>query len=85
MIEGAVWSSHTVDEVSEVQALLLQAYRHIGEPDSLYGACSSSLTASSSSSSKRSTRLSLYEHEGDWHKALGMSAMANSLLIVYHI
>ena len=63
-----------IDEAAELQALLLEAYRHIGEPDSLYGA-SSSITNPcnpSSTSGSHTTRLSLYEHEGDWHKSLSM-------------
>eukprot|EP00731_Ephydatia_muelleri_P031937 Em0023g444a len=47
-----------------VQDLLLEACRNIGEPDSLYGACSTlSLDAR--------TLLTLYEHEGQWQAALG--------------
>jgi len=62
-----------VDEASELQHLLLEAYRHIGEPDSLYGVGFSFTNSSSSKSSgvgSHSTRLSLYEHEGDWLRAL---------------
>ncbi len=51
------------DEASDVQSLLLEAYRHIGEPDSLYGVCSTHVTDDR-------TRLLLYEHEGEWHKSL---------------
>ena len=60
-----------MDETSELQCLLLEAYRHIGEPDSLYGACSSfTNTSNKSFVGSHSTRLSLYEHEGDWQRAL---------------
>ena len=51
------------DDVSDLQTLLLEAYRHIGEPDSVYGACSTHVA-------NDTTRLLLYEHEGEWHKSL---------------
>ena len=51
------------DDVSDVQTLLLEAYRHIGEPDSVYGACSTHVA-------NDTTRLFLYEHEEEWHKSL---------------
>lgn len=57
----------SLDEVSDVQTHLLEAYRHIGEPDSLYGACSAHVT-------NDTTRLLLYEHEGEWHKSLSKSS-----------
>ena len=47
-----------------VQDLLLEACRNIGEPDSLYGACSTL-------SLDERTLLTLYEHEGQWQAALG--------------
>ena len=50
-------------DVPDVQTLLLEAYRHIGEPDSMYGACATHVA-------KDTTRLLLYEHEGEWHKSL---------------
>lgn len=53
----------SADATSDVQSLLLEAYRHIGEPDSLYGACSTHVA-------NNTTRLLLYEHEGEWHKSL---------------
>ena len=46
-----------------VQKLFLEAYSRIGEPDSLYGACSMYAT-------NESTRVRLFEHEGQWHKLL---------------
>ena len=53
------------DDVNEpkVRKLLLEAYSRIGEPDSLYGACSTLVTDDM-------TRVRLYEHEGQWHKSL---------------
>ena len=50
-------------ESVSVRSLLLEAYRNIGEPDSLYGACSTHVADDT-------TRLLLYEHEGEWHKSL---------------
>ena len=47
----------------KAQRLLLEAYSRIGEPDSLYGARSAHAT-------DEATRVRLYEHEGQWHKAL---------------
>lgn len=52
---------------TDVQALLLDAYKHIGEPDSLYGACSTH-------ANNDSTRLWLCEHEGEWHKSLSTTS-----------
>ena len=64
MIDGACPSNVLPSEdLSDMQTLLLEAYRHIGEPDSVYGACSTHVA-------KDTTRLLLYEHEGDWHKSL---------------
>lgn len=50
-------------ENSDVQRILLEAYSKIGEPDSLYGACSASAT-------DEITRIHLYEHEKEWAKSL---------------
>ena len=58
-------SSKSAQEV-KVQRLLLEAYSRIGEPDGLYGACSAHAT-------DEATRVRLYEHEGQWHKALSES------------
>ena len=57
---SAVTGSPTVS--ADIQHLLLEAYSHIGEPDSLYGACHSNTSDE--------MRVRLYEHEGEWHKAL---------------
>ena len=46
-----------------VQSLLLEAYSKIGEPDGLYGACTTL-------SPDETTRVHLYEHEGQWEKSL---------------
>ena len=61
------------EDVSDVQSLLLEAYRHIGEPDSMYGACSTHVA-------NHTTRLLLYEHEGEWHKSLSKSTHHQTLL-----
>ena len=50
-------------ENSDVQRMLLVAYSKIGEPDSLYGACSTS-------AADEITRIHLYEHEKEWAKSL---------------
>ena len=50
-------------ESVDVQRMLLVAYRQIGEPDSLYGACSTHVT-------DETTRVHLYQHEKEWEKAL---------------
>lgn len=63
VIEPAGHIDSRPDDVSDVQCLLLEAYRHIGEPDSVYGACSTHVA-------NHTTRLLLYEHEGEWHKSL---------------
>ena len=47
----------------DVQRMLLVAYSQIGEPDSLYGACSTHAT-------DEMTRVHLYQHEKEWGKAL---------------
>lgn len=65
LIEPAAPIASGHGEVSDVECLLLEAYRHIGEPDSLYGACSTHVA-------NHTTRLLLYEHEGEWHKSLSM-------------
>lgn len=78
-----------MDEESEVQTLLLEAYRHIGEPDSLYGAFSSTTDRTNLSlhSKSHSTQLSLYEQEGDWQKVLSkdlaLMYTLNATLIVW--
>ena len=55
---------------SVVQDLLLDACRNIGEPDSLYGACSAL-------SLDERTLLTLYEHEGQWQAALSELGFVN--------
>ena len=50
-------------ESSDIQRMLLQAYSQIGEPDSLYGACSAH-------AADEMTRVHLYEHEKEWSKSL---------------
>ena len=50
-------------ESVDVQRMLLVAYRQIGEPDSLYGACSTHVT-------DETTRVHLHQHEKEWEKAL---------------
>ena len=72
--------SRTAEDVSDMQCLLLEAYRHIGEPDSVYGACSTHVA-------DHTTRLLLYEHEGEWHKSLSTSAgiFYNNTLTLYHV
>ena len=50
-------------ESVDVQRMLLVAYSQIGEPDSLYGACSTHAT-------DETTRVHLYQHEKEWGKAL---------------
>lgn len=50
-------------ENSDIQQILLTAYRNIGEPDSLYGACSAHAT-------DEITRVHLYQHEKEWTKSL---------------
>ena len=57
---GAPISSST----SSHQALLLDIYSSIGEPDSLYGASAGCL-------GDGTARLRMYEHEKEWYKALG--------------
>lgn len=52
-----------VMEGVDVQRMLLAAYSRIGEPDSLYGACSTHAT-------DETTRVHLYQHEKDWGRAL---------------
>lgn len=66
------------DDVSDVQTLLLEAYRHIGEPDSVYGACSTHVA-------NDTTRLLLYEHEGEWHKSLSESINEHMTLCIHWI
>ncbi len=69
-----------VDQSAEVKAqeLLLEAYSRIGEPDSLYGACSAHAT-------DEAIRVRLYQHEGQWHKALSKSiAAVTSIASSYH-
>lgn len=63
------------EDMFDVQTLLLEAYRHIGEPDSVYGACSTHVA-------KDTTRLLLYEHEGEWHKSLSESVALQCLCMV---
>ena len=46
------------------QALLLEAYSAIGEPDSVYGAGAGRLADTES-------RIRTYEHENAWFKTLG--------------
>ena len=48
---------------TDIQRMLLLAYSQIGEPDGLYGACSSHAT-------DEVTRIHLYEHEKEWNKSL---------------
>ena len=55
-------SSQALDDPN-VQQLLMEAYSRIGEPDSIYGACASH-------SSTETTRVKMYEHEGQWQKSL---------------
>ena len=52
----------TLDDPS-VQQLLMEAYSRIGEPDSLYGACATH-------SFDETTRVRMYEHEGQWQRSL---------------
>ena len=65
MIEPARLISHNCcsESASDLQTLLLEACRYIGEPDSMYGACSTHATDDT-------VRLLLYEHEDQWHKSL---------------
>ena len=57
-------------ENSDVQRTLLVAYSKIGEPDSLYGACSANAT-------EEITRIHLYEHEKEWAKSLSECRVCN--------
>ena len=50
-------------ESMDIQRMLLVAYSQIGEPDSLYGACSTHTT-------DETTRVHLFQHEKEWGKAL---------------
>ena len=52
----------TLDDPS-VQQLLMEACSRIGEPDSLYGACATR-------SFDETTRVRMYEHEGQWERSL---------------
>ena len=52
-------------EDRDIQRMLLVAYSQIGEPDGLYGVCSTH-------SASEVTRIHLYEHEKEWSKSLSM-------------
>ena len=52
-------------EDPSVHQVLLEAYSNIGEPDSLYGVCTSKTVT-------KETWMRLYEQEGEWEKSLSM-------------
>ena len=56
---------------NDIHSLLVDIYSNIGEPDGLYGVYSIFGSANSS----RENKLKMYEHEGQWLRALGGHAL----------
>lgn len=56
---------------NSIHSLLVDIYSNIGEPDGLYGVYSIFGSANNS----RANKLKMYEHEGQWLRALGGYAL----------
>ncbi len=56
---------------NDIHSLLVDIYSNIGEPDGLYGVYS----IFGSATSNRANKLKMFEHEGQWLRALGGYAL----------